>query len=86
MLIELLLYSRLYGLQYTYLLQPLKLDFFSVFIDFFRERGGEKGEGEKNINWLPPAYPLLMIKPAPQACVLTGNPNGDLSVHGPILN
>nr|KAF6305311.1 hypothetical protein mPipKuh1_009202 [Pipistrellus kuhlii] len=29
-------------------------------------------EGERNINWLPPAHPLLGMEPTTQACALMG--------------
>ena len=42
---------------------------------------------ERNINvWLPLACPLLGTWPAAQACVLTGNPSGDLLIHRLALN
>ena len=44
-------------------------------------------EGECNINvCLPPAYPILGIWPATQACALTGNWTSDALVHRPALN
>ena len=54
----------------------------------YSKRGeGQKEEREKNINvWLPLARPLLGIWPATQACALTGNRTGSLSVHRLALN
>ena len=42
---------------------------------------------ERNISvWLPVMHPLLDTWPATQACTLTGNRTGDLSVHRLALN
>ena len=35
---------------------------------------------KRNINWLPLAHPQLRSRPTVQACALTGNWTGDLSV------
>ena len=55
--------------------------FLKDFIYLFLERGGgwEK-ERERNINWLPLIPPQLGTWPITQACALTGNQTGDLSV------
>ena len=63
------------------------------FILFFRERGWEReweGENhrcvrETSMNCLLHA-PQLGTWPETQACAMTGNWTGDLSVHGPALN
>ena len=57
----------------------------------FSERGeGREKEREtntkKNIDWLPPPHTQLGTQSATQACALTGNQTGDLSVHRPALN
>ena len=41
---------------------------------------------EREIDWLPLACPQLGTWPATQACALTRNQTGDLSVHRPTLN
>ena len=48
--------------------------------------GGREKERDRNINGLPLAHPQLGTWPVTQACALTGNPTGDLSVHRPALN
>ena len=45
-----------------------------------RNRGRETSMYERNINWLALACPLLGTWPATQACALTRNRTGDLSV------
>ena len=68
---------------------PLSLQgciFSKDFIYLFLDRGREK-ERERNIHvWLPHTRPLLGTWPATQACALTGNPTGNLSVPRPALN
>ena len=53
----------------------LKFIYIYVYIYIYiLERGGRKGERERNINvWLPLVHPLLGTWPAIQACALTGN-------------
>ena len=54
---------------------------FILFIYLFLERGeGWEKERERNINWLPLIPPQLGTWPITQACALTGNQTGDLSV------
>ena len=58
--------------------------FLKDFIYFFLERGKER---ERNIYvWLLLTHPLLGTWPTTQACVLTGNRTGDLSILRPALN
>ena len=63
-----------------------------MYICNFREgKGGRKGGREtsmrdRNIDQLPLACPQLGTWPTTQACALTGNRNGDLSVHRLALN
>ena len=60
-----------------------KINLLFLFFRFylFTFRWGRKGERERNISvWLPLVHPQLGTWPAPQACALTGNPTGDLSV------
>ena len=76
--------------------QKLMANFFRFlknFVFIFRERGKEgKTEGEKsfickrNIDWLPLTYPQLGTEPATQACALTENRTGDVSVLRLMLN
>ena len=50
-------------------------------------RGRETLMRERNIiNWLPLAHPQLGTWPATQACALTGNRTGNLTVHRLVLN
>ena len=60
----------------------------NYFIYLFLERGeGKEEERERNINvWLPLARPQMGTWPATQACALTGDPTGDLSVHRLVFN
>ena len=62
--------------------------YFFNFIYLFLERGeGKEKERERNINvWLHLMSPLLGTWLATQACALTGNWTGDLSVHKQELN
>ena len=66
------------------------LIFFFFFLRFyllFLERGEGREKGERDLNvWLPFAHPQLGTWPAAQACALTGNLTGDLSIHRPVLN
>ena len=58
-----------------------------LFIYLFLERGERREKlRERNINLLPLAQPPLGTWPATQACALTGNQTGDLSVHRLVLN
>ena len=41
---------------------------------------------ERNMSWLPLAWPQQGTWPATPACVLTGNRTTDLWVHRPALN
>ena len=57
---------------------------FYVFV--FTERGRE-GDEKRNINvWLPLTRPLLGTWPTTQACVPTGNPAHNPSLHRLVLN
>ena len=58
------------------------------FIYLFLDRGeGRERERESNINvWLPLTQPLLGTWPATQACALTRNRTGNVSVRRPVLN
>ena len=61
--------------------------FFKILFIFFRERGRERErDGEKH--WLVASCtcPQLGTWPTTQACALTGNQTGDLTVHRPMLN
>ena len=60
------------------------LDFIYLFLD--RGKGREK-ERARNINaWLPLMHPPLGTWPVTQACALTGNRTGDLSIGRPVFN
>ena len=68
--------------------------FIKKILFIFRERGREKAGGvggetsmcERNIHWLPLAYPQLETWPTTQACALTSNWTGDVSVCRPTPN
>ena len=71
----------------------LSTEFLEKILSFiFREGGGRRKRGreismyERNIDWLPLAYPQLETWLATQACALTGNRTSDLSVCGAMLN
>ena len=64
---------------------PLKILFKKIFIFDFRERGWERERGrETSIGCL--LYTSQGTEPATQACVLTENQTGDLSVLGMMPN
>ena len=69
-------------------IKPFILNILFIYLFIFRERKGErKRERHKRcIDWLPLARPQLGTQPAAQACALTGNRTGDLSIHRPALN
>ena len=50
------------------------------------EKRRETSMCERNIDWLLFTRPLLGTWPATQACAMTGNRTGNLSVHRPALN
>ena len=61
-----------------------KIDF-STYL--FLERGdGREKERERNTDWLPVAHPKQGPWFTAQACALTGNQTGDLSVYGTMPN
>ena len=61
--------------------------FFQIFYLFiFRERGRETSMYERNIDQLPLAHPQPETWLATQACALTRNQTGDLSVCRLVLN
>ena len=64
----------------------LKKIFFKDFIYFLEKEEGREKEMERNISQLPLTQPQLGTWPAAQACALTGNRTGNLSVHRLALN
>ena len=53
----------------------MKVNIFKIFLYIFRERGREgEREGEKHQS-------IASLMPATQACSLTGNQTGDLSIY-----
>ena len=56
-------------------------DFLKRFYLFFRKKGKEGKERERNIDWLPLTCPQMGTRFATQTCALTGNRTSDLSVH-----
>ena len=49
-----------------------------------REKDREKNTDKRNINPLPLVHAPTRTEPTTQACALTGNPTGDLSLGGMI--
>ena len=65
------------------------MHFFKYFIYLSLERGEGREETwmfERKSRWLPLAHPKLGTWPATQACALTRNRTGDLSVCGTMPN
>ena len=70
---------------------PIATSYFKTLFTFRergegRERGRETSMCERYISWVPLSHPQLGAWPTSQACALTGNRTGDLSVPRPLLN